>query len=77
MIFKWSLNVKFSYFLTTHLEPNGSKENQPLRSLFFCLEEKNIMIFGQILIIQSTVHSDRNVLWLLSFYAKNINALDL
>ena len=44
---------------------------------FFCLEEKNIMIFGQILIIQSTVHSDRNVLWLLSFYAKNINALDL
>ena len=45
---------------------------------FFCLEEKNIIIiFGQILIIQSTVHSDRNVLWLLSFYAKNINALDL
>ena len=29
------------------------------------------------MIIQSTVHSDRNVLWLLSFYAKNINALDL
>ena len=35
------------------------------------------MIFGQILMIQSTVHSDRNVLWLLSFYAKNINALNL
>jgi hypothetical protein len=40
-------------------------------------KKKNIMIFGQILIIQSTVHSDRNVLWLLSFYAKNINALNL
>ena len=46
-------------------------------SLFFVEKKKIIMIFGQILIIQSTVHSDRNVLWLLSFYAKNINALDL
>ena len=38
---------------------------------------RRIVIFGEILIIQSTVHSDRNVLWLLSFYAKNINALNL